>query len=156
MTVENPQAGPVGRGARLVGGICLAILAVPVYLEAGAPYIARSLALMLGLLVLYSALHWLISRYLRDVNPWLLGLVGWFPVFLVWFLGQGGGPLFGEGEGGTAAITFVGISLLVDVARADAGCEVMALPGLLFRERTHLPCLAFSPIDALERRGAED
>jgi hypothetical protein len=76
------------------------------------------------------------------------------PVFLVWLFGQGGGPLFGQGEGGTAAITYVGVSLLIDFARSDSGCEVMAIPGLILGNRTHLACIALSPFDALERKVA--
>ena len=72
------------------------------------------------------------------------------PVFLVWLFGQGGGPLFGQGEGGTAAITYIGVSLLIDVMRADSGCEVMAIPGLVLGNRTHLACIVFSPFDAIE------
>lgn len=47
---------------------------------------------------------------------------------------------------GTAAITFLAVSFLVDFARGNAGCEVMGLPGLLFGDRTHLPCLLLRPI----------
>lgn len=36
--------------------------------------------------------------------------------------------------------------------RADPGCEVMALPGLMFGNRTHLACIALSPVDALEEK----
>ena len=64
----------------------------------------------------------------------------------------GAGVVFGQGEGGTAAITYVGVSLLIDALRADSGCEVMALPGLIFGNRTHLACIVFSPVDALESR----
>lgn len=154
MSMMVEKAGPVGRALRLVIGISVLILAAPVWLEAGWRYGLASLALMGGLLLLYVAAHWIVTRYLRDLNRWLGALLALTPVVLVWYLGQGGGPLFGQGEGGTAAITFVAISMLVDFARADVGCEVMALPGLLFRDRTHLPCIALSPIDAWERRSS--
>ena len=52
-------------------------------------------------------------------------------------------------------MTYVGISLLIDFIRADSGCEVMALPGLVFGNRTHLACIALSPIDMLEEKLAE-
>jgi hypothetical protein len=152
MTNGIEKAGPVGRALRLVLGICLLILAVPVYLEAGLDYGLTSLALVAALLLFYLAAHWAVSRYLRNLNRWLGALLAVTPAFLVWYFGQGGGPLFGQGEGGTAAITFVAISMIVDFARADVGCEVMALPGLLLGNRTHLPCVALSPIDAWEKR----
>jgi hypothetical protein len=156
MTIGIEKAGPVGRALRLVIGICLLILAVPVWLEAGLDYGLASLSLMGGLLLFYVAAHWIVSRYFRNLNRWLGSLLAVTPVVLVWYFGQGGGPLFGQGEAGTAAITFIAISMLVDFARAGVGCEVMALPALLFRDRTHLPCIALSPIDAWERRSAGD
>ena len=58
-----------------------------------------------------------------------------------------GGP-FGEVGG----LTFLAASLLLAGARADAGCEVMSIPGLLFGRRTHLVCIALSPVDWVERR----
>lgn len=152
MTNGTNKAGPVGRVLRLVIGICLLILAVPVYLKAGLGYGLTSLALTVGLLLLYVVAHWAVSGHFRSLNRWVGALIAITPVFLVWSLGQGGGPLFGQGEGGTAAITFIAISMLVDAARAATGCEVMALPGLLFGNRTHLPCIALGPIDAWEKR----
>ena len=153
MTLGIEKAGPVGRALRLLIGISLLILAVPVYLEAGLGYGLTSLGLTAGLLLFYIAAHWAVSRYFRNLNRWLGALLAVTPVFLVWYFGQGGGPLLGQGEGGTAAITFIAISMVVDFARADVGCEVMALPGLLFGNRTHLVCIALSPIDAWEKRG---
>jgi hypothetical protein len=59
---------------------------------------------------------------------------------------------FGQGEGALAVITFLGISLVVAGVRAAAGCEVMAIPSLLFRKHSELACLIFSPLDSLERK----
>ena len=92
------------------------------------------------------------SFYVSAMSVVLASILAIAPVFLVWLFGQGGGPLFGQGEGGTGAITYIGVSLLIDALRADAGCEVMALPGLIFGNRTHLACIVFSPIDVLENQ----
>ena len=150
MTIQLPKAGTIGRFARLMLGAYLVFIAVPVFLEAGRAYNMASLGLALGLVAFYTALHMFIARYLAQLNPWVGAVLAAMPVFLVWFLGQGGGPLFGQGEGGTAAITFLAVSFLVDFVRADAGCEVMALPGLILGGRTHLPCLLLCPIDRFE------
>jgi len=150
MKVQTPKAGPVGRLARLVLGVCLVVIALPVYFEAGSRYNLSSLGLALGLFVLYTALHVVMSRLLPGLNQWVGAAVAVIPVFLMWFFGQGGGPLFGQGEGGTAALTFLAVSFLVDFARGSSGCEVMALPGLLLGNRTHLPCLLLCPIDHME------
>ena len=47
-------------------------------------------------------------------------------------------------------LTYLGVSLVVTGLRSDAGCEVMAIPGLVWRRRTRLACIVFSPIDWLE------
>jgi hypothetical protein len=46
----------------------------------------------------------------------------------------------------------MGLSLVVAGARAVPGCELMAIPGVLFRNDTELACLVFSPLDRLERK----
>lgn len=150
MTTKARRTGPIGRTLRLLVAVCLLIIDVPVLLKAGTAYNLRTLALVAALAVFYTLVHIAVSRYLLTLNRWLGAVLAIAPVVLVWYFGQGGGPLFGQGEGGTAAITYIAISLLVDVARANAGCEVMAIPSLIFRRRTHLPCLAFGPIDAIE------
>ena len=58
-------------------------------------------------------------------------------------------PLLGHGEGVLAAVTFLGISLIVAGVRAAPGCELMAIPGLFFGKHTELACLIFSPLDRL-------
>ena len=45
---------------------------------------------------------------------------------------------------------FIGVSLVVTAIRADGGCEVMTLPGVFLGKRTHLVCIAFSPLDWIE------
>lgn len=155
MAKSIKKAGPIGRSLRLFVAICLVIVDVPVLFEAGRAYNLRMFGLVIALTLFYMLTHWVVSRYLRDLDRWVGAILAITPVFLVWLFGQGGGPLFGQGEGGTAAITYIALSLLIDVARADSGCEVMAIPGLIFGNRTHLACIAFCPVDALEEtRGA--
>jgi len=138
MAQRSRKAGPIGRLLRLFVAICLVIIDVPVLLRAGWAYNLASFGLVVALVLFYMIVHYVVSNHLRNLNRWLGAVLAITPVFLVWFFGQGGGPLFGQGEGGTAAITFVALSLLVDVVRADSGCEVMAIPGLILGNRTHL------------------
>ena len=44
------------------------------------------------------------------------------------------------------------VVLVLAGLRSDAGCEVMAIPGLVLGRRTHLACIVFSPIDWLEEK----
>lgn len=146
----------MGRAIRLIVAICLVIIDVPVLLSAGREYNLRTLGLVVALTLFYMLMHYVVSRTLQDLNRWSGAILAFTPVFLVWFFGQGGGPLFGSGEGGTAAITYIALSLLIDVVRADSGCEVMAIPGLILGNRTHLACIAFCPIDAMEETRSTD
>jgi len=156
MTETIRKAGPIGRTVRLFVAICLVIIDLPVLLRAGTAYNLRVLGLFGALVLFYTLVHVGVSRYLRHLNRWLGAVLALTPVVLVWYFGQGGGPLFGQGEGGTAAITFIAASLLIDVVRADSGCEVMAIPGLLLGNRTHLACVVFCPIDAMEQTDSVD
>ncbi len=150
------RAKPIGRVLRLLTGVLLLISVVQVVRRASLEYILASAGVVVGLLLFYMLVHWLISTHLPHLNRWLGALVAFLPVALVFVLGQGGGFLFGQGEGATGALAYIGLSLLIDVIRADAGCEVMALPGLLSKKRTHLACLAFTPIDWLEQKFSRD
>ncbi len=152
MTQEGKKARPIGRSLRLIIGAALTYMAVPIYFRADAAYSLATLGLVIALVLFYTLMHYAVSRYLPNINRWLGAGLAVTPVFLVWLLGQGGGPTLGQGEGGTAAIRYVGLSLLVDFVRADCGCEVMAFPGLILGNRTHLACIALSPIDALEEK----
>ncbi len=73
-------------------------------------------------------------------------------ILLGYFIGATGLPIVGGGKGPLAAVTFLGISLVVAGVRAAPGCEVMAVPGLLFGKHTELGCILFSPLDRLERK----
>ncbi len=138
------KARPVGRILRLLTGIALIVL-VGLRLR-GAPLslLAATAAVFAVELVFYAAMHFVISRYVSALNPWIGAVLAVTPVAIVYFVG--GAPAQ------VGSLAFVGISLLFTAARNDAGCEVMTLPALLFARRTHLVCIAFSPIDWLEEK----
>ena len=85
-----------GRLLRLLFGIYLAIITVPVYLRAGLTYNLASLGVALGLIAFYIALHFLVMRSMPNINRWLGALVAFLPVAIVFILGQGGGLIFGQ------------------------------------------------------------
>ncbi len=98
----------------------------------------------LALVGIYSALHIVIDRFVSSLNKWIGAFLAVIPVILI---GTNGG-----GAGSIAAISYIAVSLLIVAARADGGCEVMAIPSLIFGRYTHLACIIFSPIDWLERK----
>jgi len=142
----------IGRISRLILAAAMLIFIIRAFGRASAVVILGSIATGLGLLIFFTLIHWLITRYWGTINPWLGTLIANGPGVLVFVLGMPGGLIFGRGEGVLAVLLYVGVSLVVAAFRADPGCEVMSLPALIFRRHTQLPCILFSPIDALERK----
>jgi hypothetical protein len=133
-------------------GAALIIYAVPVYFRVPVPLAVGALLLVLGLIGIYSLIQIIVSRRIVAIGPRLGAVVanGFLIVFYV--AGAPGSLILGHGEGGLAAVTFFGLSLIVAGARATPGCELMAIPGVLFGKSTELTCLIFSPLDRLERK----
>ena len=155
--VDHPKnlvkrAKPVGRALRLIVGAVLLVIVFPWYLQAAPSFLLATLAVLLFLTVFYSLVHLLVTKTLPGVNRWVGALLANVPVILVFILGSGDGLIFGAGEGQLAALTYLGVSLPVTGLRSDAGCEVMAIPGLILGSRTHLACIVFSLIDWLEEK----
>jgi len=146
------KAMRVGRTLRLLTGFGLLFYVAPIYFRVGLDFQLSSLGIVVGLILFYIVVHYLVSRYFSNINPWIGALVALIPVSLVFGLGMPHNQIFGRGEGAIAAMTFIGISLIIDYIRNDSGCEVMAIPGLLSKNRTHLVCVTFTPIDMLERK----
>jgi len=112
----------------------------------------RVLLLMFGLLGAYSLIHILISRRIISFGPCVGAIVAVGLLVLLCAVSWPGISILGRGQGELAAVTFLGISLVVPGLRAAPGCEVMAIPGLLFGKHTELGCIIFSPLDKLERK----
>ena len=142
----------MGRALRVLLGLVLLVQVVPAYFRVGIPVVTGTVLLMLGLVGIYTLIHLVVSR--RN-SPWYggLGAVTAMGVLIALYLAGGSGSLIlGRGEGQLAAVTFLGLSLVVAGARADPGCEVMSIPAMFLRRHTELACLIFSPLDGLERK----
>ena len=70
------------------------------------------------------------------------------------FAGTPGALVFfmGPGWATVGSLLFVGVSLVLTAVLGDPGCEVMVIPGLFFRRRTHLACIGFTPLDWAEEK----
>jgi hypothetical protein len=136
------SAGIIGRTLRLLLGVFLLWMTASVVRHAATADMLRAAAVILGLAGVYLLLHIGIRRFAPAWHPWFGALVALLPVTAVFVLGGSLGRI--------AAVAFIGLSLLVQAVRGDGGCEVMALPGLLTRHRTHLACILFAPIDLVE------
>ena len=146
------QAPPVGRALRILLGLVLMVYVAPVYCRVPVRVAAGSFLLMLGLIGVYSLIHIVVSRRIIAFGPCLGAAVAAGLLVTLYVAGASGLPILGHGKGQLAAATFLGISLVVAGLRAAPGCEVMAIPGLLFGKHTELACLIFSPLDRLERK----
>ena len=149
------KAKPVGRTLRLLFGMANMIFIVPIYLKAGLNFNLASLGVAVGLTLIYIAVHYHVTRYFPNINSWIGALVALIPVTLVAVFGMPHNLIFGRGEGAIGALTFLGVSFIIDFIRADSGCEVMAIPGLLAKNRTHLACVTLTPVDMLETKLTE-
>jgi len=142
----------VGRALRIFLGLVLMVYVTPIYFRVPIRVSVGSLLLMLGLIGVYSLIHIVLSRTIIAVAPCFGAIVANGFLVAVYIAGAFGAPIVGRGKGQLAAVTFLGISLIVAGVRAAPGCEVMAIPGLLFGKHTELACLIFSPLDRLERK----
>ena len=99
---------------------------------------------IVALLVGYTVIHLAVWRFAPNLNRWAGAVVAVAPAVLLF--------VFGGGIGQAGAVGYIGGSLLIDSLNGDAGCEVMAIPGIVCGKRTHLACLVFSPLDWVEER----
>ncbi len=138
----------VGRIGRLLLGMALIALAVDVFLRTDWAFQSVVLVIVAGATVFYTGVHLLIIRFFGRLNPWIGAFLSVAPPAIAFLLGNT--------KWQTAVVTYIGVSLVIDAIRRDAGCEVMAIPTLLLGQRTRLVCILFSPIDWVEQRFARN
>jgi hypothetical protein len=149
---QSRQAPPVGRVLRILLGLALMIYVTPVYFQVPVRVAVGSLLLMLGSTGIYSLIHIVVSRRIVAFAPFLGAIVANGLLVALYVAGASRLPILGHGKGQLAAVTFFGVSLVVAGVRAAPGCEVMAIPSLLFGKHIELACLIFSPLDRFERK----
>ena len=139
----------MGRALRIMFGVVLIAYAAPVYFRAPSAVTITAVSIIIGLVCLYTLIHIAIAR--RVLSPVWGAIVTSGLLVAVYVAGSFGLPLIGHGRGQLAAVTFLGISLIIAGARALSGCELMAIPCALIQKECELPGLIFSPLDRLER-----
>ncbi len=151
---QEPAAGPVGRGLRILLGALLITSITPFYLQGEFTFILYSVLIVVALILVYGFAHYLLSYYSQTITPLTGSVVAIFPMIAVYFLGMGGGFIFGRGEGQLGVLTFLGISLVLAGVRGDPGCEVMTIPNAILRKTLRLSCLVFGSVDFIEKKRA--
>ncbi len=152
MARTEDQAPPVGRALRILIGLLLMIYVTPVYFRVPLRISESVLLLILALIGAYSLIHMLISRRIIGFGPRLGAFVAIGLLVVLCVFSWPALAILGRGEGELAAVTVLGISLLISGWRGTPGCELMAIPDLLFGKHADMPCLIFSPVDWLERK----
>jgi len=137
------EAGIIGRTLRLMLGLLFAWLTYNIVRFESTPYNLRILAVFMGVLAVYGTLHFVISRFGTDLDRWFGGGVAVIPIILLFAVSDEFGRL--------ASVGYIGLSLLLQAIRADAGCEVMSIPSLVLGRRTHLMGILFAPVDLVEK-----
>jgi len=122
----------VGRALRILLGVALVVYVAPVYFQVPVRVAVGSLLLMLGLIAIYSLIHIVVSRRIVALGPCLGAVVGAAILVVLYVAGGPGSLILGHGEGQLAAVTFLGISLVVAGVRAVPGCELVAISGIFF------------------------
>jgi|SRR5688572_22262191 len=145
----------VGRLVRLVGGLIPLILILRdiTVLDNPIPKVAPIILLrdtglyLLVVAVAYAVLYYLLSdrflNWLGRVNPWIPTAILVGPPLIVAALAFGP-DAFRLGLG-----MYVAASAILAAAMSYGGCEVVALPALLFKRR-HVVYCPYNIVDALE------
>jgi len=125
---------------------------MPVYLRVPRRIVIDSVLLMFGLIGVLQPDpdHFVATPRPPSVRIWP-PLSRWLLAAL-YIAGASQVPILGGGKGQLAAVTFLGVSLIVAGVCAVPACELMAIPSVLFRGHTELACPIFSPLDTLERK----
>lgn len=143
-TNKIEKARPIGRLLRFLFGAFILFIAVPYYFILPTDVVIQTILVALGLVAFYILLDLIINKVFPTIHPVTGAILANTPILLMWLLGRNAIQL--------GALSYLGISLVLTGLRADKGCEVMSIPGLIFNRHTHLACLFFSPVDWLEKR----
>ena len=137
---------PVGKWLRIILGVLGVLWTVSRALELGVLAETGLYVLIIG--VAYVAAHWLLGGWLLGrMNPWIgtVLLVG--PAIVI-----PGASMLPQALR-LGMIVYFSASLLVNAAKNYGGCEVLALPSLLFGRWYTVYC-PLNVVDAVERRVA--
>ncbi len=147
------KIGTWGTVARVVVGLFLLASVTTSYIHAGIDPVSLVLGL-LGFPVVLLAWQWIRARHI-PTRLQATGIVSFTlnaAIFLALYLTRWYAP--GVSFLSDAALLFYGVSMLLAALRGYAGCEVLALSNWLLHRDDQVGCVLFTPIDALERRGA--
>ncbi len=145
------DSGIAGRAIRVISGIAGTYYSLQFILAAGifSSFAAEVAGYAAAWLVAYLLLMLLLGeRVLARTNPWIGTVIFLSPVFMV--LGADLGPVSFQ----VGLILYISVSLIVTGLMRYGGCEVIAIPSLLFGKRYTIYC-PFNVVDVVEKAVGE-
>lgn len=146
------EIGPFATAGRVAGGLLfVAVATLPDGVSSwdvvaglvALPLLAAAVAWLVRLAYRRRAPERLAARHaLAGPGLWVLGLVIALATALT-FVTPMDAP---------AIWLFFGVSMLVAAVRGQAGCEVVALPNVLFGREDRVTCVLYGPLDAVDAR----
>lgn len=149
--VVGREVGDFGRWFRLVVGVYFTALLTIVPLLKEPPAAAGALSFLgqvvgytLLILVVYLIGFWLLGEHvLAQTNPWIGTLIFLGPYSVIAVMG------IGPAAFRVALGVYINISLIFNFAMSYGGCEVLAIPSLIFQRRYTVYC-PYNAVDAVE------
>jgi hypothetical protein len=143
-SADKPErAGTFGRILRFVLGALLLFAISRYYFVVPRALLMSAFLVAIGIAVFYILLDVALTDFVPNINPILGAVLANVPILLMW--------IFGRNAIQMGAVSFLAISLILAGLQGSKHCEVMSIPGLIFKRNTPLACLFFSPIDWVEQ-----
>ena len=142
------EVGSCGRCTRLVLGLLLLVSIGRSVAQMGpsATLLGQIGGSLLLTAVLYVVLFWVLGvRVLSHLHPWILTGIFWAPMLFIPLL------LLISWGWGFGMLLYLSVALIVGGLTSYGGCELVALPSLLFRRHYTVYC-PLNAIDLVERR----
>jgi hypothetical protein len=153
--------GRIGRWARVAYGLLVAAgAAASTFVSLGktgepAAFLIEGIGYLAAITAAYLLAYWVLGeRLFARANPWLNTLILVGPALLVAYWNLTLGYALGSELPAPlvlAMLAYIGVSLVVEAVIGYGGCEVVALPILVFRRRYVTYCLPIVMVDAAER-----
>jgi hypothetical protein len=141
------HAGPAGRAARLLLGIS-SVVTGGIWLTRHAPAWPVTVLALAAAVVFYLGIYQLVMWPPVAREPWLGTFAALAPLGVLGFAAV-------PPAARTGVSAYLGASLVVNAVTGYGGCEVVAVPGLVFGRRPTVYC-PYNAIDAVERPLARD
>ena len=142
------DVGLFGRWVRLITGSVVPIVSIIYMFATNKPslsFYGEAGLYFVGIFAIYLAAHFFLGeRLLARANPWVGAILLVGPPVVILIFGLGPNPFQ------LALALYIAISLTFNFVMSYGGCEVMALPSLIFRRRYTVYC-PYNVVDVLDK-----